>query len=226
MLTIVDPAGIASGQLPDFAVTRLVRRISALTGGRVRPVRVELRHDTACPMLAQHLGLPIAVNQPQNALVLDANSLTVPLVDPDARLLGILRRQSDEILARRPDKGDLAAGVGRWMINNLHTGELDTTKLARSLGMSPRSLRRRLAEQQLTPAGLITELRQQLAESYLAEGTYSLGQITYLLGYSDLSTFTRAVRRWTGTTPTRWRSELHEIASSSPPNARRPAAIR
>jgi hypothetical protein len=51
------------------------------TGRRVRPVRVELRHDTACPMLARHLGLPVAVYQPHTGLVLDAASLAVPVVN-------------------------------------------------------------------------------------------------------------------------------------------------
>ena len=85
--------------------------------------------------------------------------------------------------------------------------------------MSARTLRRRLAERGLTPAGLIDDLRRQLAQRYLAEDAYSLGQITYLLGYSDLPTLTRAVRRWTGTTPTKWRSELRAIPPSSPPDS-------
>ena len=74
--------------------------------------------------------------------------------------------------------------------------------------MSVRTLARRLAEQGLTPARLVEELRQQLANRYLAERAFPLGRITYLLGYSDLSAFTRAFRRWTGRTPSEWRAEL------------------
>ncbi len=81
-------------------------------------------------------------------------------------------------------------------------------QLARGLGMSRRTLSRRLAEQGLTPARLVEELRQQLATRCLAERAFPLGRITYLLGYSDLSAFTRAFRRWTGRTPSEWRAEL------------------
>ena len=81
-------------------------------------------------------------------------------------------------------------------------------RLARGLGMSDRTLGRRLSEDGLTPARLVEELRQQLAHKYLAEREFSLGRITYLLGYSDLSAFTRAFRRWTGRTPSNWRAEL------------------
>jgi len=77
--------------------------------------------------------------------------------------------------------------------------------LARGLGMSDRTLGRRLSEDGLTPAGLVEELRQQLAHKYLAERAFSLGRINYLLGYSDLSAFTlerfdggRAVRHRSG----------------------------
>jgi AraC-like DNA-binding protein len=91
-------------------------------------------------------------------------------------------------------------------------------QLARGLGMSVRTLARRLAEQGLTPARLVEELRQQLANRYLAERTFPLGRITYLLGYSDLSAFTRAFRRWTGRTPSEWRAELSDTpqAPASP----------
>jgi AraC-like DNA-binding protein len=215
LLSVIDPAGAASRQLAEFGATRLVRHLGALTGHRVRPIRVELVHDTACPGLARHLGLPVAVHQPHNAVVFEASSLTVPVIDADARLLAILQHYSDDLLARRP-QGDLVTSVEGCILENLHTGELGMTELARSLGMSARTLRRRLAEHGLTSAHLVDQLRQELAKRYLAEGTFPLGQITYLLGYGDLATFTRAFRRWTGTTPTTWRANLRQLPPASP----------
>ncbi len=216
----VDPAGISSRQLPEFGATLMVRTCEAITGHRVRPVRVELRHDAACPMLARHLGVPVTVDQPHSALVLDAPSLTAPIVNADARLLDLLRRYADDVLARRADKDDLVARAERWILENLHTGRVGAARLARTLGMSDRTLARRLAEGGLTPAGLVDDLRRQLANNYLTERAFPLGRITYLLGYSDLSTFTRAVRRWTGRTPSEWRAELLR----APPSSASPAA--
>jgi AraC-like DNA-binding protein len=215
LLSVVDLAGMTSRQLVEFAVTRLVRHLGALTGHRVRLIRVELVHDPACPGLPRRLGLPVVVHQPHNAVVFEASSLTLPVIDADARLLAILQRYSDDLLAQRP-QGDLVTSVERCILENLHTGELGMAELARSLGMSTRTLRRRLAEQDLTPAQLVDQLRQELAKRYLAEGTFPLGQITYLLGYGDLATFTRAFRRWTGTTPTTWRADLRQMSAASP----------
>jgi AraC-like DNA-binding protein len=217
LFSFADPVATASRQLHEFGVTGMARVCETITGHRVRPVRVELRHDTACPMLARHLGLPVVVYQPHPALVLDAASLTVPVVNADARLLELLRRYANDLLARRAPKDDLVARAERWILENLHTGEVGVARLARSLGMSDRTLTRRLAEDGFTPAGLVEDLRHELATQYLAEHALSLGRITYLLGYSDLSAFTRAFRRWTGRTPSKWRAELSQTPQP-PPN--------
>ncbi len=220
IFSLVDPLAMGSRQLPEFGATLMVRVCRAITGHRVRPRRVELRHEAACPMLARQLGVPVTVHQPQAALVLDAASLAVPVVNADARLLELLRRYADDVLARRAGKDDLVARAERWVLENLHTGQIGAMRLAGGLGMSGRTLARRLAEQGLTPARLVEELRRQLANRYLAERAFPLGRITYLLGYSDLSAFTRAFRRWTGRTPSEWRAEL----SRTPPAPASPAA--
>ena len=109
LFSFTDPVGTASRQLHEFGVTGMARMCEAMTGHRVRPIRVELHHDTACPMLARHLGLPVLVHQGHSAVVLDAASLAVPVVDADARLLELLRRYADDLLARRARKDDLVA---------------------------------------------------------------------------------------------------------------------
>jgi AraC-like DNA-binding protein len=214
IFSTADPVALGSRHLAEFGVTLLVRICAAITSHRVRPRRVELRHETACPMLARQLGVPVAVDQPQAALVVDAASLAEPVVNADARLLELLRRYADDVLARRAGKDDLVARAERWILDNLHSGEVGTMRLAGGLGMSGRTLARRLAEHGLTPAGLVEELRRQLASRYLAERAFPLGRITYLLGYSDLSAFTRAHRRWTGRTPSEWRAELSDAAQA------------
>jgi hypothetical protein len=156
LFSFVEPVGLGSRQLPEFGTTLMVRICEPMTGHRVRPVRVELRHETACPMLARHLGVPVTVNRPHAAIVLDAASLAVPVVKADARLLDMLRRYADDVLARRASEDDLVARAERWILTNLHTGDLGRARLARGLGMSARTLARRLAEGGLTPAAWST----------------------------------------------------------------------
>jgi AraC-like DNA-binding protein len=67
--------------------------------------------------------------------------------------------------------------------------------------MSPRTLQRRLRERGIIYAALIDQVRRRLSSRYLADAKLSLGEIAYLLGYSESSAFNRAYRRWTGRTP-------------------------
>src|SRR3546814_15678017 len=73
------------------------------------------------------------------------------------------------------------------------------------LHLSVRSLQRRLAEEATGFDALLNETRHELAVSYLRNPRYSIGEITFLLGFSDASAFARAFKRWSGTTPTQFR---------------------
>ena len=71
--------------------------------------------------------------------------------------------------------------------------------------MSSRNLQRKLAVEGVTFRELVQTVRQELAEAYLVRGSFTLGEITYLLGFSDQSSFSRAFKRWTGSTPQEYR---------------------
>ena len=76
-------------------------------------------------------------------------------------------------------------------------------RMAASFGMSERTLRRKLVEEGLSFRDLLDTVRKDLCQLYFMEGTRPLGEIALLLGYSDLSAFTRAHKNWTGTPPSR-----------------------
>jgi AraC-like DNA-binding protein len=78
--------------------------------------------------------------------------------------------------------------------------------MARQLHMSRRSLQRKLAEFGTTYQRLADETRRDLALRYMEDGVRSATDVTFLLGFSSQSAFTRAFRRWTGTSPTRYRA--------------------
>jgi AraC-like DNA-binding protein len=77
--------------------------------------------------------------------------------------------------------------------------------------MSPRTLQRRLHEENTSHQQLLDELRRELAQRYLREPTIAIGETAFLLGFSEPSAFHRAFKRWTGTTPGtfRRRAALH-----------------
>ena len=87
----------------------------------------------------------------------------------------------------------------------LATGAPSLPTVARDLGTSERTLQRRLADERLSFRELVESVREQLARSYLAELRLPIADVAFRLGYAETSAFLRAFKRWTGTTPTRWR---------------------
>ena len=86
-------------------------------------------------------------------------------------------------------------------------GEANLERVAKDIGMSTRSLTRHLAEAGTSFGEILQELRKKLALRYLREETLSLTEIAFLLGYGDVSSFTHGFKRWTGSTPARFRKE-------------------
>ncbi len=89
-------------------------------------------------------------------------------------------------------------------------------KVAKALGMSPRTLQRRLEELGTSYQLLLDDVRRRSARRLLAHTDLDSGEVAFLLGFEELNSFTRAFRGWEGTTPARWR-ETHEPARGERP---------
>ena len=114
----------------------------------------------------------------------------------------------DQILARQLaelTEEDLESRCRHWLAQQLTSGEPTQAELATALHMSQRSLQRRLEELGLSYRSLLEKTRLTLAQGYLADSARSITEITFLLGFSEQSAFTRAFRRWTGMTPSTFR---------------------
>jgi AraC-like DNA-binding protein len=116
--------------------------------------------------------------------------------------LGAFRDQRDSgligfVLLNSPTLVDALTNVQRYF------------HVAHDVGMSSKTLARRLALQGKTFSGLLEDIRRDLTKRYLHETDFRLGQIAYLIGYSEPAALVRALRRWTGTTPIRFRCKRY-----------------
>jgi AraC-like DNA-binding protein len=82
----------------------------------------------------------------------------------------------------------------------------DIERIARRLAMTPRTLQRRLRQEETSFAAVLEELRRDMAPSLLREGRMSVSEVAFLLGYEDPSSFQRAFRRWFGVSPRAFRA--------------------
>ena len=138
-------------------------------------------------------------------MVLEAKLLDCPIEAADNELLKILKRHCQQILGARPKSIGLISEVQQLIATLLPSGQPKIDAVAQNLGMSSRTLTRRLTQDGLTYKDLLDELRRKLAFQYLSDERISIKKVAYLLGYSEISAFYHAFRRWTGSSPVRHR---------------------
>lgn len=187
-----------------FASTLMLGRRG--TGQRLHPLRVEMRrNDEHRKIYEAFYGCPVKFKARRNAIVYLISDLDRPFRTYNAELLALLSPQLDQELARRKAHHTVAARV-KWVLMRLLGGQRpEIIDVAKELGMSCRTLQRRIAEESTSFRRLISDARRELAKHYLLEPSLSLAEAACLLGYEDPNSFFRAFRDWEGTTPGEWR---------------------
>lgn len=193
----------------DAMMSVLVRLCRALYGEHFRADKIRLRRPSPVdPSVFQKVfKAPIEFSADENAIYLDSTLLNKPLPSANAELA----RHNDEILARYAahfDKQNIANRVHATLVEQLPHGEPSQGKVADSLHMSLRNLQRKLSSEGTSYKEILNKTRHELALSYIKDRRYSISEITYLLGFSDTSSFTRAFKRWTSKAPTEYRESV------------------
>jgi AraC-like DNA-binding protein len=205
---VIDQNVERFGQLEEFALALLMNIARFVVGRRLTPERVERLHHRrqGNEFFEQYFGSPVHFGQKRSALVLNKYVLDIPCRNADERLLRILKSHCDDLLKKLGQRADLKQHLAHLVSSHLTSGPVTAKSVARELGMSERTIARRLSEQGLSFGQIVDDVRRQLAERYLREPDLRPSQIAYLLGYSEPSAFTRAFRRWTGRSPTQFRA--------------------
>lgn len=153
---------------------------------------------------------PVYYGCPRNELVLDRALLLRSQRQAEPRLLAMLDRQLAGLLAEIPEQHSIQDAVRRCMMNQLPERTPGISTVAAKLHMSPRSLQRRLHSEGTSFALVLSDLRRDLALRYLQDARIAIGEVGFLLGFSEVAAFHRAFKRWTGRTPAQYRRSAHE----------------
>lgn len=193
----------------DACMALIVCRTRALMGDQVAPP-LRVRLDRPRPVHAQAFDdafrCPIEFNAGENALYFAAEVLDRPLPGADPELALHNDRIVAEYLATL-NHGTLTQRVYACLIQRLPSGPPDQAAVADTLGLSLRTLQRRLQAENSSFQQILDTVRFELAKAYLWKEEYSLGEVGYLLGFSDHSNFNRAFKRWAGMTPAAYRQQ-------------------
>ncbi|HUN42998.1 MAG TPA: AraC family transcriptional regulator [Acetobacteraceae bacterium] len=206
VLTVTPGSRPAPHQRFAFDLLRFLSFCRWVTDTELKPAAVELSHPggQSAPAFAAAFGCMPRFGAAENAVVFSATDATRPLPTADERLSAMHDRIATEHLQGMP--GSLLKTRARALIaGHLPDGAPPRSAIAHALGMSERTLHRRLAEEGTSFQGLVDETRRELAENYLVRRDLSLAAVAYMLGFRDQGSFFRAAQRWLSMTPTQYR---------------------
>ncbi len=193
----------------EFWLVTLVRICRQVTATRLAPLHLKVRHFRGDPPaeFKSFFGADVEFGAGADEIAFPARTASLPVVGRDIYLNKLLRRYAEEALARRlRGRASVRSQVERILPQLLPHGATRASQVARHLGMSSRTLSRKLSDEGVTFAEILDELRAALAKRYLSERELPISEIAWLLGYREVSSMTHAFKRWTGVTPRQHRS--------------------
>ena len=177
------------------------------TGDAIKARRVQYKRPEAHRALYEaYFGCPVDFTAGQNVLVFDKADLERPFITHNADLLAMVAPQLEAELQQKLSSRSFREQVKSTLKRMLAGQRPELRTVARELGVSARTLQRRLTDESATFQQLIAEARRELAHHYLKHSSLELNETAYLLGYEDANSFFRAFHQWEGTTPGEWRA--------------------
>ena len=180
-----------------------------VTGSALRPQRVQFSQARIGPQAGYRevFQCPVEFEQAFSGVLLANALLDAPLPQANAQLAAAHHQHAAARLAALSRQDGLAQTLRVWIASQLHApGQAPTrAQAARALGLTERTLARRMQAEGLSFSGLLDTLRRDAALQAVAQTTRTLSEIGQALGYAEPSVFNRAFRRWTGGTPGQWR---------------------
>jgi AraC-like DNA-binding protein len=205
----------ATDQIADASLGTMFNIMVELCGPHWRPIEVRFEHRRPSELAPFHrrFQAPLHFDMNENALVFAASWLNQPLPAAGPELTRLLRDKVDELEAHfRDEFPEQVRSILRTALPANH-GSAD--QVATLLSMHSRTLHRRLAAFGTNFRALTDECRFEIAQQMLEDTDCDVGHIAYILDYADTSAFARAFRRWSGTSPSRWRTRIQRVSATT-----------
>jgi AraC-like DNA-binding protein len=188
----------------EFSMTALTRLSRQLTSRESMASCIQFTHrrNEDASELSAFFGCAVEFGATADQATFDQTFRDIPVISADSHLNQLLIAYGEEVLARRAaNRASFRSQVENAMVPLLPHGAVRAGEIARTLGVSQRTLARRLAVEGATFTDVLEGLRSDLARQYLADEGLMISQVAWLLGYREISAFTHAFKRRTGMTP-------------------------
>jgi AraC-like DNA-binding protein len=219
-ISIVESGGVSSiryrldDPLPmppaanDFVVALLVMKARRDTAIDDLATEIQFAHGPTSYLdeYTRVFGTKVTFNAPCNAILLRPGRLETPMRRANPRVSAAFELQVRHLLEKLQENRTVRGRVREIVFEELSRGNLTMDTVARKLGMSVATLRRRLEEEGTRFSEIVEALREELARQYLLEKNHATSEVAFLLGFADVVSFHKAFKRWTGQTPTEFRA--------------------
>ncbi len=196
----------AFGQMVSFFLVFAVHELDGLILAHIRPERVTMPFaDDDARELERVLRCTPTRSADEYAITFDGQYWDKPILTANYTLQESLLQKVHAVAHSNAGSGSWQGKVQQYLMKNAYLGIVSLEEMAANFNVSPRSLQRKLKDERVTYQELADEVRKSLALHYLESGGYYVKEISYMLGYNELSAFSRAFKRWTGTTPAGYR---------------------
>jgi AraC-like DNA-binding protein len=185
---------------------------SWLAGRALAPARVAFAHarppGTDPDEYVRVLGVAPQFGADRDLAVLDAALMALPLPNADTQLYPVLRQHAERLLRERfHSSAGVVTELRAAIVHGLTRDRVRLPQVAAALGLSARSLQRKLSEAGTSFQAVLDDTRYQLALDYLRQDALALADVAFLLGFHEQSAFTHAFRDWSGMNPGAWREK-------------------
>lgn len=199
-------------QIVDFFMAFTLHEVDGLILQKMKPSVVKMMHgQTNLSEYQRVFRCPLIQFSDTFSITFTNTYWDEPILTTDYDLQRVLLRKVSVLNDAFTNMHVLSERINSYLLANACMGVPTLDAIAANLNVSSRSLQRKLQEEGVTYQQLTDSLRKSLALHYLESGTYPVKEVSYMLGYNELSAFNRAFRRWTGTTPTSYQKRTIRV---------------
>lgn len=180
-----------------------------VTGQSLSPSVIKFAHEQPQDLAEYQriFACEMLFNQNMVEVIFPSSYMDMPIIQHDPVMREMMDAHADRLLNELSQCDEFVAKIRQLMIAAMAEGDLSLDCIAEQMGLTPRTLQRRLSEQDESFKGLLDKVRKELALTYIKQPHIDLAELAYLLGFSDQTAFQRAFKKWTGSTPGKFRKK-------------------
>lgn len=189
-------------QLRDVLLALVLHEVNGLVLAKIQPQQVRLQVSAAeLPEYQRVLRCQTITAADDIALVFEAHYWQESILTANYELQRLLLEKAASLQTTFAERQPIGDRINRYLLANANMGIPSLEDIAANFNTSARNMQRKLREENLTYQQLADDVRKTLALHYLQTSAHPLKEVSYMLGYNELSAFSRAFKRWTGHTP-------------------------